>query len=256
MYGNDLSSRSRTLNGGPVPLDEVLLEVQRLGLALRDDHLDPMHPLHELVDAGARVAAAVEVAAHAGPERLRLADVEDLVALVAKEVDARARRQPTAAGPERNLHARELAYPHLAAPPRHTSRLHRSPPLALALPAHAGGPEMTLGAAEDAVRAPDLVTTKDEDVPAPARGLHGRPGDVQLAAGARRADRARAGVLRNIEAAARLSGVKVYVSVYHPGSRTTPLDADRPGASSRSTRRRSRRPARPSTTSSSATSRT
>ena len=32
------------------------------------------------------------------------------------------------------------------------------------------------------------------------------------------------GTLRNIEAAARLSGVKVYVSVYHPGSRTTPLD--------------------------------
>ena len=32
-------------------------------------------------------------------------------------------------------------------------------------------------------------------------------------------------VLKNVEAAARLSGVKVYVSVYHPGSRTTPLDA-------------------------------
>ena len=31
-------------------------------------------------------------------------------------------------------------------------------------------------------------------------------------------------VLRNVEAAARLSGVKVYVSVYHPGSRTTPLE--------------------------------
>ena len=31
-------------------------------------------------------------------------------------------------------------------------------------------------------------------------------------------------VLRNVEAAARLAGVKVYVSVYHPGSRTTPLE--------------------------------
>ena len=31
-------------------------------------------------------------------------------------------------------------------------------------------------------------------------------------------------MLRNIEAAARLSGVRVYVSVYHPGSRTTPLE--------------------------------
>ena len=33
-------------------------------------------------------------------------------------------------------------------------------------------------------------------------------------------------MLRNVEAAARLAGVKVYVSVYHPGSRTTPLDAE------------------------------
>ena len=81
-----------------MPLDEVLLEMERLGLALRDDHLDPMDPLHELADPGARVAA-VEVAAHPGPERLRLADVEDLVARVAKEVDARARRQPLQLAP-------------------------------------------------------------------------------------------------------------------------------------------------------------
>ena len=82
-----------------MPLDEVLLEVQRLGLALGDDHLDPAHAPDQLVDARARVAAAVEVAAHAGPERLRLADVEDLVALVAKEVHARARRQPSKLAP-------------------------------------------------------------------------------------------------------------------------------------------------------------
>ena len=32
-----------------------------------------------------------------------------------------------------------------------------------------------------------------------------------------------ASVLRNVAAAAGLNGVEVYVSVYHPGSRTTPL---------------------------------
>ena len=45
-------------------------------------------------------------------------------------------------------------------------------------------------------------------------------GHVELAPGPRRADRrASSRSLRNVEAAARLSGVKVYVSVYHPGSR-------------------------------------
>ena len=83
---------------------------------------------------------------------------------------------------------------------------------------------MTLGAAEDTVRAPDLVTAKwrmtqlrlagftavrvtsnwEPDLVAPT------PNELT--------------VLRNIEAAARLSGVKVYVSVYSPGSKTTPLD--------------------------------
>lgn len=37
---------------------------------------------------------------------------------------------------------------------------------------------------------------------------------------------AEASVLRNVSAAAALSGVEVYVSVYHPGSRTTPLTAE------------------------------
>ena len=77
----------------PVALDEVLLEVQRLRLALRDDHLDAPDPVDHPVDADAHVGAAVEVAAHASPERLRLADVEDVVAIPAEEVDARAARQ-------------------------------------------------------------------------------------------------------------------------------------------------------------------
>ncbi len=51
--------------------------------------------------------------------------------------------------------------------------------------------------------------------------------------------RASSSVLRNIEAAARLSGVKVYVSVYQPGLRGRRRSTRPPRASSRSTPRRS-----------------
>ena len=55
-------------------------------------------------------------------------------------------------------------------------------------------------------------------------GLHRCPGDVQLASGARGADEQRADGAPEHRRGLRLSGVKVYVSVYHPGSRTTPLE--------------------------------
>ena len=94
----------------------------------------------------------------------------------------------------------------------------------LALPAQAAGPTMTLGAAEDVVRSPDLVTAKAKMAQLRLAGFtavritsNWLPGLVAPTAGELQ-------VLRNVEAAARLSGVKVYVSVYHPGSRTTPLD--------------------------------
>jgi hypothetical protein len=96
--------------------------------------------------------------------------------------------------------------------------------LALAVQAQAGGPGMSLGAAEDHVRAPDLVTAKARMSQLRLAGFtsvritsNWQPGLVAPTAGELQ-------VLRNVEAAARLSGVKVYVSVYHPGSRTTPLD--------------------------------
>ena len=84
---------------------------------------------------------------------------------------------------------------------------------------------MTLGAAEDAVRAPDLVTAKEKMAELRLAGLtavrvtsNWRPGLTAPTAG-------ELAILHNAEAAARLSGVKVYVSVYSPGSATTPLDA-------------------------------
>ena len=103
MYGNDLSSRSRTLNGGRWRLTRFCSRWSAsASLWVTITSIRPI-ALDQLLDALARVAAAVEVAAHAGPQRLRLADVEDLVALVAKEVDARARWAADPAAPERNL---------------------------------------------------------------------------------------------------------------------------------------------------------
>ena len=61
--------------------------------------------------------------------------------------------------------------------------------------------------------------------------------------------------LRNVETAADLNGVEVYVSVYNVGQRTTPSTRPR-RPSSRSMRPRSRGCCRASTRSSSATSRT
>jgi hypothetical protein len=97
--------------------------------------------------------------------------------------------------------------------------------LALAGPAFAGGPTMVLGAAEDAVRAPDLVTAKEKMTELRLAGFtavrvtsNWRPGLTAPTEG-------ELTILRNVEAAARLSGVKVYVSVFSPGSATTPLDA-------------------------------
>jgi hypothetical protein len=69
--------------------------VERLDVCLRDDRLDVVHALDERRDPHPVVAApGLEVLPHAGTQRLRLADVENVAALAAKEVDARLRRDP------------------------------------------------------------------------------------------------------------------------------------------------------------------
>ncbi len=78
---------------GPVALDEVLLEMQRLDLVAGDDHLDVGDVRNELRLGRARLRRRLEVAAHAGPQRLRLPDVEHSAAVVAEQVDARALRK-------------------------------------------------------------------------------------------------------------------------------------------------------------------
>src|SRR5262245_17868492 len=84
---------------------------------------------------------------------------------------------------------------------------------------------MAFGAAEDNVRSADLVSAKVTMSQLRLAGFtsvrvtsNWMPGLVAPTAHELQ-------VLKNVEAAARLSGVRVYVSVYHPGSRTTPLDA-------------------------------
>ena len=80
------------VEGRAVPLDEVLLEVERLRLRSRHDHLDVRDPPHEL--RGPRTPVSpLEVTAHTVSERLRLPHVEHLPRLVAEEVDAGSARQ-------------------------------------------------------------------------------------------------------------------------------------------------------------------
>jgi len=96
--------------------------------------------------------------------------------------------------------------------------------LTLALPAHAAGPRMTLGVADDVVRASDLVTAKSKMTQLRLAGFTAVRVTSNWIPGLTKPTANELQVLKNVDAAARLSGVEVFVSVYHPGSRTTPLD--------------------------------
>jgi hypothetical protein len=98
--------------------------------------------------------------------------------------------------------------------------------LALAPAAQAGGPAMTLGAAEDVVRSTDLVRAKADMTLLRLAGFRAVrvtstwPGRI---AGPTATERT---TLRNVVSAATLSGVRVYLSIYHTGSRVTPLSPE------------------------------
>ena len=93
------------VEGRTPALDQVLLEVQRLDLVAGRDRLDLGHPLDQLGNAGAPVAAGAEVAAHARAQRFRLADVENAPLLVVEEVDAGCGRKRPQLLAERSGHA-------------------------------------------------------------------------------------------------------------------------------------------------------
>src|SRR5262245_38674039 len=95
--------------------------------------------------------------------------------------------------------------------------------LALAPPAVAGGPGLALGVAEDLVKSPDLVQAKFHATTLRLAGFQAVRVTTTWAPGQVEPDPAEAESLRNVVAASRLSGIRVYLSLYHAGSRTTPL---------------------------------
>ncbi|HUH15558.1 MAG TPA: hypothetical protein VML35_06715 [Gaiellaceae bacterium] len=95
--------------------------------------------------------------------------------------------------------------------------------LALAPAAQAGGPSIAFGAAEDAVRAPTLVESEAAMGLLRLAGFRAVRVTSTWEPGLAAPTAHEAMVLANVAAAAALHGVRVYVSVYHAGSRTTPL---------------------------------
>ena len=95
--------------------------------------------------------------------------------------------------------------------------------VALAPTALAGGPTMAFGAAEDVVRSPDLVSARAKMALFRLAGFSAIRVTSQWLPGQFAPPEPELLTLRNVAAAAQLSGVKVYLSVYPPGSRSTPL---------------------------------
>jgi hypothetical protein len=95
--------------------------------------------------------------------------------------------------------------------------------LALAAPAHAGGPFMMFGTADDVVKSHDASMAQVQMDLLKLAGMDTvrvttiwKPGDKELAAN-------EALNLRNVVEAGKIAGVRVIVTVMHAGSRTTPL---------------------------------
>ncbi len=95
--------------------------------------------------------------------------------------------------------------------------------LACAAPAHAAGPTLLVGTSEDAVKTRTLVQAKANMSVLRLAGFD----SVRLTSvwwpGETKPDAAEVTELRNAVAAAQLNGVRIFLSVYHHGNRTTPL---------------------------------
>src|SRR3954451_6266735 len=95
--------------------------------------------------------------------------------------------------------------------------------LVLAPAAHAGGPELVLGATEDAVRAPTMAQAKAQMDLLALAGFRGVRITQIWAPGARKVSADDREILENVAAAAKLDHVDVLTSVMNQGSKTTPL---------------------------------
>src|SRR5918992_3527799 len=95
--------------------------------------------------------------------------------------------------------------------------------LVLATPAHAGGPRMWVGGAEDAAKNADPVVSKAKLTLARLAGLDTVRITVLWARGQTAVPPAEEAALDTLEQTSRLSGVRVVVSIYPFGSSQTPL---------------------------------
>ena len=95
--------------------------------------------------------------------------------------------------------------------------------LALVPAAHAGGSSVVFGAAEDRVRSPFLVDSETEMGLLKLAGFQAVRVTSFWEPGLSEPTPHEAMVLANVDAAATMHGVRVYISVYNAGSRTTPL---------------------------------
>jgi hypothetical protein len=95
--------------------------------------------------------------------------------------------------------------------------------LAFVPSAGAGGSSIALGAAEDSVRSPSLVESEAAMALLRLGGFRAVRITSTWEPGLTAPTEHEASVLANVAAAAELEGVRVLVSVYHAGSRTTPL---------------------------------
>lgn len=100
--------------------------------------------------------------------------------------------------------------------------------LVLAGPAAAGGPKLLVGAAEDGVRQPTIVTAKTQLDLLSLAGLRAVRITSTWAPGLAEPVPDEQSAIDVVASAASLTGTRVFVSVYHADSRTTPLtDGDR-----------------------------
>jgi hypothetical protein len=95
--------------------------------------------------------------------------------------------------------------------------------LAAPAPARAGGPAMALGVAEDSVRSADPLVAKTRMALIRAAGFDALRVTSNWTPGELQPGPAESRILANVAAAAELTGMRVILSVYNPGSRTTPV---------------------------------
>ena len=236
MYGNDLSSRSRTLNGGRWRLTRLCSTCSAsASLPVTITSRSAIRSRSPRVVGPVLVAAALEVAAHARPQRLRLADVEDLARAVAKQVDAGLGREPASAGPRarcairpsvdaqllpnRSLMTRVLG----SDPCGGDSSSRRSPRSSSPPPRTPAARPSCVGAAEDIVKQPDLLSAKAQMDLARLAGMRAIRSTAIWAPGQTAPDPTDLTALQNAADAAQLDGITLYVSIYQFGSKTTPL---------------------------------